>query len=263
MRAAVVERAQYRADLARRRYLTVDPANRLVAETLEADWNTALRELQAAQRDYDTARTQQTGQLTDAQQARIHQLVTDLPTIWNDPATPARERKRIARLLLADATVSRDRDTITAHIRFPAGQHTTLTMPVPKTGPEARRTPADIVTLIDELLDHHISGEIATILNQRGLVSGTGEPFHHKIIDNIIRAYQLRTRRQRLRSAGMLTPAETAARLGVAASTLKHWRRTGLVTAVRYNDKGESLYYPPDPDNPPERPRVGRPPKTS
>jgi DNA invertase Pin-like site-specific DNA recombinase len=42
LRAAHVERAQYLADLARRRYLAVDPANRLVAGTLEADWNTAL-----------------------------------------------------------------------------------------------------------------------------------------------------------------------------------------------------------------------------
>ncbi|MEV6341605.1 recombinase family protein [Nocardia vinacea] len=263
LRAAHVKRAQYRADLARRRYLAVDPANRLVADTLEADWNTALRELQAAQRDYDTARTQQTGQLTDAQQARIRQLVTDLPAIWNDPNTPARERKRIARLLLTDVTVARDHDTITAHIRLPAGQHTTLTMPVPKTGPEARRTPAEIVSLIDELLDHHISGEIADILNQRGHTSGTGEPFHHKIIDNIIRAYRLRTRRQRLRTQGMLTPAEMAARLGIAAPTLKAWRRAGRVSALRYNDKGESLYQPPDPDNPPQRPRIGRPPTNS
>ncbi|WP_067480923.1 recombinase family protein [Nocardia amamiensis] len=262
MRAAHVERAQYRADHARRRYLAVDPANRLVADTLEADWNTALRELQAAQRDYDTARTQQTGQLTDAQQARIRQLVTDLPAIWNDPNTPARERKRIARLLLTDATVARDRDTITAHIRFPAGQHTTLTMPVPKTGPEARRTPTEIVTLIDELLDHHVSGEIADILNQRELVTGTGEPFHRLIIDNIIRAYRLRSRRQRLRAAGMLTAAETATLLGVRPNTISRWHRTGVLTGIPYNDKGERLYHRPDPDNPPDRPHIGRPPKT-
>ncbi|MGW4126342.1 recombinase family protein [Nocardia sp. NPDC004711] len=260
LRAATVERAQYRADLARRRYLAVDPANRLVADTLEADWNTALRELQAAQRDYDSATAAQTGQLTDAQRARIHQLVTDLPAIWNAPETPARERKRIARLLLSDVTVSRDRDTITAHIRFPAGQDTTLTMPVPKTGPEARRTPAETVTLIDQLLDHHISGEIATILNQRGLRSGTGEPFHHKIIDHIIRAYRLRSRRQRLRDQGMLTPAEMAAHLEITLPTLKRWRHVGIIAAVTYNDKGENLYPPPDPDNPPNRPHRGRPP---
>ena len=53
LRAAHVERAQYHADLARRRYLAVDPANRLVADTLEADWNTALRALSQAQEAYD------------------------------------------------------------------------------------------------------------------------------------------------------------------------------------------------------------------
>jgi Recombinase/Recombinase zinc beta ribbon domain len=88
LRAAHVERARYHADLARRRYLAVDPANRLVAGTLEADWNTALRALNDAQEAYDKAREQHAGQLTSAQKARIAQLVTDLPGIWNDPATP-------------------------------------------------------------------------------------------------------------------------------------------------------------------------------
>jgi DNA invertase Pin-like site-specific DNA recombinase len=88
LRAAHVERARYHADLARRRYLAVDPANRLVASTLEAGWNTALRALNDAQAAYDQAREQHTGQLTDAQKDRIAQLVTDLPGIWNDPATP-------------------------------------------------------------------------------------------------------------------------------------------------------------------------------
>ena len=55
MRRSHVERARHRADLARRRYLAVDPGNRLVAGTLEADWNDALRALQTAQDDYDDA----------------------------------------------------------------------------------------------------------------------------------------------------------------------------------------------------------------
>ena len=81
MRAAHVERARYHADLARRRYLALDPGNRLVAESLEADRNTALRALNDAQHTYDQARKQQLGKLTDTQKARIHQLVTDLPGI--------------------------------------------------------------------------------------------------------------------------------------------------------------------------------------
>ena len=120
LRAAHVERARYHADLAGRRYLAVDPANRLVAGTLDAGWNTALRSLADAQAAYDKAREQHPGQLTDAQKTQIRQLVTDLPGIWNDPATPARERKRIARLLLTDVTVTRTSDTITAHAHSPA-----------------------------------------------------------------------------------------------------------------------------------------------
>ena len=45
LRLQQVERAQYEADLARRRYMQVDPSNRLVADSLEADWNDKLRAL--------------------------------------------------------------------------------------------------------------------------------------------------------------------------------------------------------------------------
>ncbi len=252
LRAAHVERARYHADLARRRYLAVDPANRLVADTLEADWNTALRALSQAQDAYDHARKHDTGQLTDAQKTRIQQLVTDLPAIWDDPATPARERKRITRLLLTDVTVTRTRATITAHVRFPAGQARTLTLPIPPTAAQLRKTPAEAVTAIDELLDRHTHAEIAGILNDRGLTSGEGRPFHRLIIRNIRDEYGLRSREQRLRDAGMLTLAETAALLGVPAKTVKIWHHAGLITGHPYNDKGQCLYPPPGP-NPPAR----------
>jgi hypothetical protein len=134
---------------------------------------------------------------------------------------------------------------------------------VPKTGPEARRTPPEVLTAIDELLDDHTSGEIAVILNQRGLHSGTSEPFRRLIVDHIIRAYRIPTRRHRLRATGMLTLAETAAAHGVRNNTIKAWRRAGIVTGTRYNDKGEFLYHPPDPANPPRRPKIGRRPKHS
>ncbi|HTQ90893.1 MAG TPA: recombinase family protein, partial [Streptosporangiaceae bacterium] len=227
LRAAHVQRAQYHADLARRRYLAAGPANRLVAGTLEADWNTALRALNDAQETYDKARREHAAQLTDAQKARIAQLVTDLPAVWNDPATPARERKRITRLLLTDVTVSRTGDTITAQVRLAGGQTCTLTVPAPLPIGDQRRTPAEVTTAIDELLDQHTSGEIAGILNQRGMVSGTSEPFHRLIVDHIIRAYRLRSRRHRLRDTGMLTLAETAAAHGVHPRTIKAWRRAG------------------------------------
>ena len=252
LRAAYVERARYHADLARRRYLAVDPANRLVATTLEADWNTALRALNDAQAAYDKARTQHPGQLTEDQKARIRQLVTDLPGIWNDPATPARERKRITRLLLTDVTVTRTTDTITAHIRLAGGQHHTLTVPVPKPAWAQRQTRPQVIAAIDELLNTTTSAQIAIILNHRGLTSGEGRPFHRLIIERIIRTHQLRPRHDRLRDAGMLTLTELAAQLGVATGTIKIWHHAGLLTGHPYNDKGQCLHPPPGP-NPPAR----------
>ena len=130
IRAAHVQRAQHAADQARRRYLAVDPGNRLVADALEADWNARLRELAAAQDDYATAKTA-AAMLDEQQRARIRALAADFPALWNNPATPMRERKRLIRLLITDVTLTRGEDTITAAVRLPGGQHHTLHLPIP------------------------------------------------------------------------------------------------------------------------------------
>jgi DNA invertase Pin-like site-specific DNA recombinase len=252
LRAAHVERARYHADLARRRYLAVDPAHRLVADTLEADWNTALRALNDAQAAYDKAREQHAGTLTPAQKDRIAQLVTDLPSIWNDPATPARERKRITRLLIADVTVTRTSDTITAHVRLAGGQHRTLTLPVPEPAWKIRQTKASTIAEIDQLLDHHTCAEIAAILRSRGLLNGEGRQFTPTMVERVIRTYQLRSRRQRLLDNGLIPLSQMARLLGVSTGTVKIWYHAGIVSGQRYNDKGEVLYDPPGP-NPPTR----------
>ena len=82
LRAAVVERARYDADLTRRRYLAAGPANRLVADTLEAGWNAALRALNDAKDAYDKAQNAATANLAETQKTRIRKLATDFPAIW-------------------------------------------------------------------------------------------------------------------------------------------------------------------------------------
>ena len=106
LRRTHVERARHRAELARRRYLAVDPDNRLVADTSEADWNDALRTLRTAQDAYERG-SAATATLTEEHKTRIRALAADFPALWSDPATPARERKRMTRLLIDDVTWSR------------------------------------------------------------------------------------------------------------------------------------------------------------
>jgi DNA invertase Pin-like site-specific DNA recombinase len=250
IRAAHIERARYHADLARRRYLAVDPANRLVADTLEADWNTTLRTLADAQDAYQRAHDTATGPLNDQQRARIQALAANFPALWNNPTTPQRERKRMIRLLITDVTLLKTDQHITAHIQLRGGQHHSLTLPPPQPGWQLRRTPPQVVTAIDELLNHHTHAQIATILNARGLTSGEHRPFHRLIIRNIRDDYQLPSREQRLRHAGMLTLTEIAARLNVHPGTVKTWHHAGLITGYPFNDKGECLYQPPGPHPP-------------
>src|SRR6266851_4236083 len=177
VRAAHVQRAQNAADTAGRRYLAVDPANRLVAGNLEADWNTRLRELAQARDDYARARDADAA-LDEQQQARVLALAEDFPALWNDPATPMRERKRLLRLLITDVTLTRAGDGATrCQVRFTGGQHHTLTLPRPLTAAEQHTTSPATVELIDQLLNDHPFGEIATILNGRGITGGWGRAF--------------------------------------------------------------------------------------
>jgi hypothetical protein len=88
LRLKQVERAQYEADLARRRYMFVDPANRLVAESLEAEWNSKLRTLTETQQERERRRQQDRQVLSDEQRAAILALAADFPRLWRDPNTP-------------------------------------------------------------------------------------------------------------------------------------------------------------------------------
>ena len=166
LRRSHVERARQHAELARRRYLAVDPDNRLVADTLEADWNDALRALQAAQDEYDRQTAAANPALDEHRKTQIRQLATDFPKLWTDPATPARERKRITRLLIEDVTINKT-DQIHLHIRFRGGQTTSLTIPIPPNSWQARQTDPDTFKMLDRLLDDHTDAETAAAAQRR------------------------------------------------------------------------------------------------
>jgi DNA invertase Pin-like site-specific DNA recombinase len=249
LRRSHVDRARQRAELARRRYLAVDPTNRLVADTLEADWNDALRAVQAAQDDYETATAAAQATLTEQHKARVRALAADFPRLWTDPATPARERKRLARLLIEDVTLDRA-DQIHLHVRFRGGQTTSLTTPIPLRSWQARQTDPDTLALLDRLLDDHTDADTAEQLNRAGRLSGTGAPFTARIVLGLRRNHGLPSHADRLRARGPLTADEAADRLGIHTSTAQAWQRAGPLTAHKANDKNMLLYEPPLADDP-------------
>jgi len=249
LRQQQVKRARYEADLAQRRYMKVDPDNRLVADTLEADWNQKLRALSEAQNEYERRREQDRKLLTEEQRAAILSLATDFPRLWRNPNTPDRDRKRMVRLLLEDVTLIRDKE-ITVHFRFKGGATRTLRLPIPPNAWKLRMTSAEVVAEVDRLLDECTFSQIASSLNERGFRSGEGHEFCARYIARIQRCYRLRSRHDRLRAEGLLTLREMAALLNVSTDQVKLWHRRGLLRASAFNDKNECLYQHPG-DNPP------------
>jgi len=253
LRHAQVERAQYESELAQRRYMRVDPDNRLVADSLEAHWNEKLRALSAAHEEYTRCHEQDTRVLTGEQRSAILALASDFPRLWSDPSTTDRDRKRMVRLLLEDVTLNRD-EQISMQIRFKGGAHRTLHLPLPLRNWQQHVTPSAVVDEIDDLLNDHTVKQIAAILNSRGMMPGAGASFNPKLVARLVRAYQLKPRYDRLRERGLLTLQEMVDALQVTPTTVKIWLRRGLLRAHAYSDKNECLYDPPGDDAPHKAP---------
>jgi len=226
-----VERARYDADLARRRFMQVDPDNRLVASMLEADWNTKLRTLEQTQEAYEQRRQTQARTVDDAMRERARTLAQDLPRLWRDPDTPIRERKRMVRLVIEDVTLVRQGPSIRMQVRFRGGATRVLDVVAPPPAYEAYRTPPELVAALDELLNEYTDQECVDLLNGRGIRSGYGLQLTRSLVVHIRSTYGLKTHSERLRARGLLTAAEMATRLGVEVNTVHVWHRRGLLRA--------------------------------
>jgi hypothetical protein len=245
-RRRAVERAHYEADLARRRYLKVDPDNRLVADNLEAEWNESLRAVAEAQQQYEDERAADEGVLSDEARRRISNLAAEFPSLWRDPRTPARERKRMLALLVEDATLTR-KDEITAQVRFRGGATRTLAIDVPLNAWQKRTTNPKVVHLIDELLEEHTDAEVAAILRDRALVTGAENRFEGINIQWIRKRYGLKSLQQRLAMKGMITREELCRRLGICRATALEWHRLGLLVGRTCNEMGAWMFeLPPE-----------------
>ena len=118
-----LERAEYEAALAERRYQEVDPSQRLVAATLERRWNVALLRLEDLKKQALEFQRQESRLATPEQKAKILALAGDLPHLWQAPSTRAKDRKRMLRLLIKDITVEKptDQKQLLVHIRWKGG----------------------------------------------------------------------------------------------------------------------------------------------
>ena len=228
-----VERARYETERAERRFRNVEPENRLVARTLETEWENRLQEQKAVEAELARKEQEQRLQLTDLQRAQIRALGSDLKRVWDAPTTTDRDRKELLRSLLEEVKIDVLPEESKAHLvvrwKTSAVSELDVIWRVPRVAPI--RTDEDTVELLRRLAAHHPDTVIAGVLNRQGRKTARGESFTADRVGNLRRSWKILCYQLPSTPAqGELLTVEAAAlQLGVAASTLLRWLNDGFI----------------------------------
>jgi len=228
-----VERAVYETKRAERRYMAVDPDNRLVARGLEAEWEKCLRDLEAAKAELTRREQQRPTSLDSEQRSRLLELSVDLTVAWQAPTTSARDKKELLRTLIEEVIVSIQKQERRAHltVRWRGGALNETTLELPRLRPAIVRTDEDTIALLRRLAALYPDPVIAGILNRQGRTSAYGRRFDANNVGNLRRQWKI-PRFQPSNDPGdgeLMTVRQAAAALGVAPSTIHRALNDGFI----------------------------------
>ncbi|WP_434593865.1 recombinase family protein [Streptomyces sp. A5-4] len=225
-----VERARYEANRAERAFGQVEPENRLVARTLEVRWEAKLGALNEAEANLVATRE---ARPPLPGRAALESLAADLPRLWDDPATTAKDRKRLLRTLISDVTVLPDSDQ--GEVRIGVRWHTGATDLITTARSGAPRTPPAAIELITRLGAIMTDEELVAELAAARLQTGKRRPFDVKAVRWTRHAYQIPVP-DPFRE-GEISIQRTASILEVTAGVVYYWVNQGLLSA-RKDDHG-------------------------
>jgi hypothetical protein len=231
-----VERARYEARLAERRYKAVDPDNRVVARSLEREWNDKLVEVERLEREQTEARERDKLVVTDEDRAQIMSLARDLPRIWNAETTTHAERKNLLRMLIREVAlhlVDVPARQTRVRVLWQTGAVSDLLVERPPKSAWSLPRP-EVPALIAELFAAGMSDdEIAVEVQRRGLLPARRKRWSAYSV-RVLRLRQglrrpARVRAEAQRSDGLLSLRGVATRLRVSIHTVRHWVEQGLL----------------------------------
>ncbi len=237
-----LERAQYEADLARRRFLAVEPEHRLVARTLERDWNDKRAALATLERAYAAMPPLTARLVSPEERERILALAQDVPAVGAAATTWHTERKQLLRCLSKDVPLTKRATTIAVAIRWQPEACTLLALPRPARSCDRRRTPSAVVARIRTLAPHHADSQMATLLNQEGATPGLGGTFTASKVAWIRYVYAMPAGCPEApgvcpdgrRGDGRYAAQAAAQLLNVDVSTIADWCRAGQLEYIQH-----------------------------
>ena len=234
-----LERARYEALRAQRQYDAVDPDNRLVARTLEQQWEQALRAVEQLEREYATWKLENQSEITPENRQEILAIGEDLPKVWNAQTTTNADRKYLLRLIIKQVIVDQKREQgkVWFQINWQTGactQHIFIRTCI------SYREHGEAARIEQRVRELHANGVndrlIAETLNAEGMRTTYGQPFkYHNIYDlrstwGIPSAKEEGLEPNRLRWAdGSYTISGVVNAVGVSKGTVHSWLEKGII----------------------------------
>jgi len=227
-----IEKAEYEARRTERQYNEVEPENRLVARTLEARWNDALKHVEEL-REQAHGRHEQLRPLSEHEKARAKRLSEDLETVWFAETTTPRDKKHLLRAAIEEVQLSTQEHHYDVKILWKGGAFTERQVKRRRRGDVVHATPEETVAMVRKLATEFDDAQIARILAKQGRRTGKGNPFSaHKVATlrnrNAIPVLANRRRAENPKE-GPFNADEAAAELGVCATTIHRWLREGVL----------------------------------
>ena len=231
------ERARYEAERARRQYDAVDPDNRLVARSLERQWEEKLREVEATEQAFQRWRSQQSLDLSEADREALLAMGEDLPKVWHAPTTAAADRKQMLRFLVRDVILDqkRERGQVLIKIAWATGAFSEHRLTRKVQSYDQYAGLENLERRVRQLnAEHKMDAEIAKFLNREGYISARGTPFRGDLVHLLRRRWAIPT--VKINGAqpnpprwadGSYSVQGMAVALGVTAQTVFKWLRRG------------------------------------
>lgn len=247
-----IERAEYEARLAERRYKAVDPDNRIVARTLEEQWEDKLSCLHELNSQYQELRREKKVELGSKDRERIVELSRQLGTVWKAESTTMRDRKNLLRVLVDHVCLSpidEIDDGTRLEILWKTGAVTQVVVQRQRPG---KPNDPQAVALMRELVSEMVpAAEIARQLNEAGFKTARENRWTSRAVHAYCQHHDIKWPEPMptslpnpdRREDGLYSVRGVAKLLDVTDDTVRYWVSQGWIDTAEGGGRGRPRWF--------------------
>jgi DNA invertase Pin-like site-specific DNA recombinase len=248
-----LERARIDTARSYRQYNAVEPENRLVARTLEKQWEKSLLLEDKLKQEFEEFQAKQPVLFGEQEQEQIRQMAQDIPAIWAAETTQPADRQQIVRLLIEQiiVDVQNRSEKVKLDVNWHGGHKTETSMIRPIAHFAQLSCYADLLKKVKaEYAQGKTKVQIAKMLNdEHWPTPRSGSKYTVKTVSNLLQRMGIepasgvsRFVDDIERETNEWTVNELSNKLGFATNTIQQWIRKGKLKARKVDMRGFKIW---------------------